>query len=99
MKNHLKKHLPRFRSPEARNLMCLALSLDPGLAPDLRHFIRMGVRDIRPDYMLVKNHETDKYDYMDDPGAWNATLDLPSGSIMLVCLLRGRDGKWFITGS
>lgn len=99
MNPRLKKHFPRFRNPEARNLMALTLAMDPDMRKDLRHFIRMQVRDIRPDYMLVKNPETDKYDYMDDPGAWNATLDLPSGAIMIVSLIRGRDGRWSIHGS
>ena len=84
----------RFRSKEARALMALTLAMDPTMAGQLRHLFRMGAYDIRPDYMYVFNRYTGKYDRMDDPGAWNATLFAHVG----VSLLRGQDGVWFLNG-
>lgn len=86
----------RFRSSQARAFMALTLAMDPTMKEQLQHFIRMGVRDIRPDYMLVRNPKTDVYEYMDDPSVWNGVLILPSGASMSVNLIRFRDGKWSI---
>jgi hypothetical protein len=89
-------NLPRFRTPQARAFMAFTLAMDPTMAKELRHFIRMGIKDIRPDYMLVRNPTTDRHDYMDDPSAWNGVLVLPSGNHMSVSLIRFKDGKWSI---
>ncbi len=86
----------RFRNQGARQLCALALAMDPTMAHELRHFIRMGVKDIRPDYMLRRNPHTDRYESLDDPSAWNGVLVLPSGNHMSVCLIRFPDGKWSI---
>lgn len=91
--------IPRFRSKQARDFCAFTLAMDPTMAPELQHLIRMGVKDIRPDYMLVRNPQTDKYESLDDPSAWNGVIVLPSGNRMSVSLIRFRDGKWSIHGT
>ncbi len=41
----------RFKNTESRNLMALALALDPKAAPHIRQLFRMGAYNIRHDYM------------------------------------------------
>lgn len=92
--NHV---LPRFRNKQARDFCALTLAMDPNMKGELQHLFRMGVRDIRPDYMLRRTPEG-KVESGDDPGAWNGTLVLPSGSQMTVCLIRFPSG-WSIHGT
>jgi hypothetical protein len=89
----------RFKSVEGRKLMVLTLAMDPNVRQCLRQLLRMGAYNIRPDHMYVLNRETGKYDYLPDPGAWNADLDAFGGkNNMGVTMLRSREGEWFLNG-
>ena len=82
----------RFRSNQARGLMALTMEMDPAIKESLHQLFRMGAKDIRPDYMLIRRGIG--YQRQDDPAAWNATIP---GNLH-VSLLRGRDGVWFLNG-
>lgn len=87
----------RFRNQNARGLMALTLAMDPSLATELRTYIRMGVKDIHPDYMLQRNAEG-KVESLDDPNAWNGILKTKNVYLRVI-LVRHQDGKWAIHGT
>jgi hypothetical protein len=90
----------RFRDQETRNLLALAVALDPTAAPIVRRFLKMKAYNIRHDWMYVLNKATGKYDRVPDPCAFNADLDAFGGkNNMGVSLMRSRDGEWFLHGS
>ena len=74
--------------------MAFTLALDPTVKEGLRKMIRMGARNIHPDYMYIFNSITGMYDRVDDPCAWNGYTSSKVG----VSLIRGRDGVWFLNG-
>lgn len=78
---------------ETRGLMALVLAMDPTVSEPLRRMIRMGAKDIHPDYMYVRKADG-TYEHTADPCAWNGTINKFLG----VSLLRGRDGQWFLNG-
>jgi len=64
----------------------------------LRQFLSMRVYNIRHDTMLVRQPDN-TYMRQPDPSAWNADLDAFGGkNNMGVCMLRTRDGEWFLNG-
>lgn len=88
----------RFRNRETRSLLALVVAMDPAATPMVRKFLDLGAYDIRHDWIWVLN-ATGKYDQAPDPCAFNATLDAFGGkNNMGVCLLRSRDGEWFLNG-
>lgn len=89
----------RFKNTESRNLMALTIALDPTVKDCLRQLLKMGAYNIRHDHMYVFNPETGKHDHMPDPSAWNADLDaFGRKNSMGVCMLRTRQGEWFLNG-
>lgn len=89
----------RFRNQETRNLLALALALDPSAKPMVKRLLKMGAYEIRHDWMYVLNKTTGQYDHLPDPSAFNANLDaFGRKNSMGVCLLRSRDGEWFLNG-
>lgn len=89
----------RFKTEETRGLLALAVAMDPKVAPLVRQLFRMGAYNIRHDFMYVKNPKTGEYDHVPDPCAFNANLDaFGRKNSMGVCLLRTRDGEWFLNG-
>jgi hypothetical protein len=89
----------RFRNQETRNLLALVVALDPTAAPVVRRFLKMKAYNIRHDWMYVLNKATGQHERLPDPCAFNADLDAFGGkNNMGVCLLRSRDGEWFLNG-
>lgn len=84
---------PRFRSPQDRSLMALALAMDPTLRPVLRRFLRMGVRNIRHDRILFTQKDGPCVE-APDPGAWSGDITPQVGCM----LLRSREGEWWMNG-
>lgn len=81
---------------EHRNLLRLVMAIDPKIIPQLRILIRMGATNLRPDYMLLRDHDTGEVTRLDDPGAWNGIIEPRPYISMSLCLLRHRDGGWFL---
>lgn len=89
----------RFRNQETRNLLATVLAMDPSARPMVKRFLKMGAYEIRHDWMYVRNDQTGRYDQVPDPCAFNANLDaFGRKNSMGVCLLRSRDGEWFLNG-
>lgn len=89
----------RFRNQETRNLLALVIAMDPTALPTVKRFLKMKAYNIRHDWMYVLNKATGRYDRLPDPCAFNADLDAFGGkNNMGVCLLRSRDGEWFLNG-
>jgi len=84
---------PRFRSKTDRDLMALALAMDPTMAEGVRKLFRMGVRNIRHDRILFTNVGGTPFE-VPDPGAWSGDIN-PHVGIML---LRTREGEWWLNG-
>ncbi len=84
---------PRFKNKETRNLMALALALDPTMRDSVRQLFRMGVRNIRHDH-IVRTTPNGKVEWIPDPGAWSGDIN-PHVGIML---LRNKDGGWWLNG-
>lgn len=78
---------------EHRDILASILKSDKSARAAYAHLMRCGAKDIRPDYMLVRN-ESGTYDRLPDFGAWNAYIPRFGG--MSACMLRGRDGVWFL---
>lgn len=83
----------RFKSPEVRNMMAFTLALDPTMAEGVRKLFRMGAHNIRHDWMYVRQPDGN-YHRLPDPTAWNADINQHVG----ICLLRSRDGEWWLNG-
>src|ERR1019366_5485752 len=55
--------------PEHRKLLASVIKSDPEARKAYKAAMRLGVEDMHPDYMLIKN-EKGTYDQLPDPGAW-----------------------------
>lgn len=82
-----------FATQAARKLMLTSLVMDPSMRPHVRKLMRMGAKNIRPDYMYIRNY-AGVLDRVVDPAAWNAKINECIG----VSLLRNSDGSWFMIG-
>ena len=58
---------PRFKSKADRELMALALAMDPTMKDAVRKLFRMGVRNIRHDRILFSNPGGSPFE-VPDPG-------------------------------
>lgn len=83
----------RFKSKADRDLMRLAINMDPAMKQWVLRLFRMGVRNIRADYILfIRPNGT--AERVPDPGAWSGDITPHVGAM----LLRGRSGDWWING-
>lgn len=82
----------RCRNQEHRDILAMILKSDKSARQTYKHLLRSGAKDMRPDYMLVRNDITGKYDYAPDFGAWNMTL--PAFGGFHACLIRRKENDW-----
>ena len=77
---------------ENRDLLAAVIRSEPGARAAYKHLLRLGARNIRPDYQLSRT-ATGEYVRSIDGCAWNATA-LSAG--IHVCMIRHGENDWSI---